>query len=248
MINLLDSHTHTVVSGHAYSTIDEMARYASEHGIKVLAFTEHGPAIENAPGRIYFGNFNIIPREMYGIRVRFGIELNILDYDGTIDLQERELLKQDLCVASIHINCYEPGTVAQNTRAYENVLKNPFVNIIGHPDDGRIPVDYETLVCAAKENHKLLEVNNHSVRPGSVRYEGAKENLVKMLELCKKYKQPIVMDSDAHYMASIADTQFTMPIIEELGFPEELIVNTDLNKYYEYCPLKEIEKQTQICQ
>ena len=242
MTNLLDSHTHTVVSGHAYSTIDEMARHAAEKGIKVLAFTEHGPAIENAPGRIYFGNFAIIPRQMYGIRVRFGVELNILDYDGTIDLKERELLKQDLCVASIHINCYEPGTKAQNTNAYVKCLENPFVNIIGHPDDGRIPVDYETLVAAAKENHKLLEVNNHSLRPGSVRFDGAKDNLRTMLEYCIKYNQPVVMDSDAHYMTSIADTQFTMPLIEEMKFPEELIVNTNLDKYFEYCPLKDVEK------
>jgi len=246
MINLLDSHTHTVVSGHAYSTIDEMARYASEKGIKVLAFTEHGPGIENAPGRIYFGNFGILPREMYGIRVRFGCELNILDYDGTVDLKERELLKQDLCVASIHINCYEPGSATQNTNAYVKCLENPFINIIGHPDDGRIPVDYDTLVSAAKENHKLLEVNNHSLRPGSVRFDGAKENLTKMLDLCVKYNQPVIMDSDAHYMNAIADTQFTMPLIKELSFPEELIVNTNLDKYYEYCPLKEIEKKVDI--
>lgn len=246
MINLLDSHTHTIVSGHAYSTIDEMARCASEKGIKVIAFTEHGPVIENAPGRIYFGNFNILPREMYGIRVRFGCELNILDYDGTIDLPERELLKQDLCVASIHINCYTPGTVAQNTNAYVKAIENPFVNIIGHPDDARIPVDYDTLISAAKDNHKLIELNNHSVRPGSVRFKGAKENIIKMLELCVKYNQPVIMDSDAHYMTAIADTQFTMPIVEEFGFPEELIVNTDLSKYYDYCPLKDIEKHTSL--
>ena len=242
MVNLLDSHTHTIVSGHAYGTIDEMARYASEHDVKLIAFTEHGPAIENAPERIYFGNFAILPREMYGIRVRFGVELNILDYDGTIDLPERELKKQDLCIASIHVNCYDAGTAAQNTNAYVKCLENPYVNIIGHPDDGRVPVDYETLVAAAKENHKLLEVNNHSLRPTSVRFDGAKDNLRRMLELCMEYNQPVIMDSDAHFMNSIGDTQFTMPLIKELAFPEELIVNTDLEKYFEYCPLHEWEK------
>ena len=42
---LLDVHTHTVVSGHAYSSLQEMARAAADKGIEVLGITEHGPSI-----------------------------------------------------------------------------------------------------------------------------------------------------------------------------------------------------------
>ena len=42
-------------------------------------------------------------------------------------------------------------------------MKNPCVNIIGHPDDGRYEVDYEALVQGAREYGKVLELNNHSM-------------------------------------------------------------------------------------
>ena len=39
--NVLDSHSHTVASGHAYNTINEMAQAAAEKGLELLALTEH---------------------------------------------------------------------------------------------------------------------------------------------------------------------------------------------------------------
>ena len=46
IIPTLDLHTHTVASGHGYSTIQEMAAAAKEKGIRILGITEHGPSIE----------------------------------------------------------------------------------------------------------------------------------------------------------------------------------------------------------
>ena len=44
MINdIMDLHTHTIVSGHAYNTLYEMARAAADHGMKVLGSTDHAP-------------------------------------------------------------------------------------------------------------------------------------------------------------------------------------------------------------
>ena len=48
-------------------------------------------------------------------------------------------------------------------------MKNPYVNIIGHPDDGRYDIDYEALVQGAKEYGKVLELNNHSMDPDCTR-------------------------------------------------------------------------------
>lgn len=41
----LDVHTHTVASGHAYSSLQEMAQAAADKGLKILGITEHGPGI-----------------------------------------------------------------------------------------------------------------------------------------------------------------------------------------------------------
>ena len=38
---LLDVHTHTVASGHAFSTLQEMVRTAADKGLQILGITEH---------------------------------------------------------------------------------------------------------------------------------------------------------------------------------------------------------------
>lgn len=46
---LIDTHTHTIASGHAYNTIDEMTRKAAQIGLPAIAFTEHTPKM---PGQL----------------------------------------------------------------------------------------------------------------------------------------------------------------------------------------------------
>ena len=234
-IDIMDLHTHTIASGHAYNTIYEMAAAASRKGLALLGITEHGPSMPGARHQSYFNNFKMLPRELYGVKVMFGCELNILDFDGNVDLPERILLKQDYAVASLHKGCCVPGTAAQNTQAYLNVMKHPKVCIIGHPDDAAFPVDYETLVRAAKENHVLLEVNNNSLHPRCVR-KGVQENYRVMLELCKQLQVPIVIDSDAHCEVDVGNHGKVHAMLEELDFPQELVVNRSLDVAAEYIP------------
>ena len=117
MINdIMDLHTHTLASGHAYNTLYEMVHSAAAKGVKLLGVTEHAPKIPGACHPFYFINFKVVPRELSGIRLMLGCELNILDYQGTIDLKERYLKGLDYAIASIHEPCYTCGTVSQNTR------------------------------------------------------------------------------------------------------------------------------------
>ena len=64
MKTLLDVHTHTVASGHAFSTLQEMAVAASEKGLKLLGITEHAPGIPGTCSPIYFRNLHVVPRRM----------------------------------------------------------------------------------------------------------------------------------------------------------------------------------------
>lgn len=52
----VDTHSHTLVSGHAYNTIQEMAKMAKEHGMEAIAFTEHAPEMPGTCGIFYFEN------------------------------------------------------------------------------------------------------------------------------------------------------------------------------------------------
>lgn len=90
--------------------------------------------------------------------------------DGDLDLSESLCRNLDIVIASIHSPCYGlDHTREENTKAYTAVMKKPYVDIIGHPDDGRFPVDYEVLVQTAKETKTLLEINNSSLRPDGFR-------------------------------------------------------------------------------
>ena len=148
---LIDTHTHTIASGHAYNTIDEMTRKAAQIGLPAIAFTEHTPKMPGSCGKLYFSNFKVLPREKFGVRRLFGCEANIMDYDGTLDMPDTLLEKMDIVIASFHIPCICPGTKEQNTQALVQVLENPLVDIIGHPDDSRYPVDFEQAQRAAEQ-------------------------------------------------------------------------------------------------
>lgn len=233
MKHVLDLHTHTLASGHAYNTIREMACSAAEKGLELLGITEHAPQLPGTCHDFYFSNLKVVSRKMCGIELMLGAELNILDYNGSVDLAEGLLKQMDIAIASMHTPCIKPGTAAQNTAAYINVMKNPYVDIIGHPDDNRYPVDKEGLVKASKEYGVLLELNNSSLNPAGAR-KNARDNDIELLKYCKQYGVSIIIGSDAHTESDVGRYDLVMPLIKEVDFPEELIINRDVNELKKY--------------
>lgn len=227
---VLDSHTHTIASAHAYSTVLELAQEAARTGLELLAITDHGPALPDSCDRWHFINYHVMDRRLYGVQMLYGVELNILDYEGSIDLEEFLLEKQDLCIASFHTLITKPGSRKENTRAMVKAMENPFVDILGHPDDGNIPVDYEELVCQAKKQSVLLELNNSSLRAAKYRLD-SKKNMVEMLKFCEKYGVSVVVGTDAHFATAAGKVEEVLQLLEETGFPEELVANTSAEKY-----------------
>ncbi len=200
--------------------------------------------LHNMPGTcddLYFVNLRVVPREMFGIRLLLGAELNIMDEQGTVDLPDWIIHRLDLRIASIHGNLYSFGTMAQNTNAILNAMKNPRIDMIGHPDDSNCPLDYERLVKASKEYHTLLEINNNSLRMPS--RKNARENIITILKLCMAYEVPVILNSDAHFMTDLANTDYSMPIVEEVGFPKELILNYSAEKFLGYLAENRMREQ-----
>lgn len=228
-----DLHTHTVASGHAYSTVREMAAAAKEKGLKLLGITEHAPKMPGTCHEFYFQNFRVFDRNAYDVPILFGAELNILDENGSVDLPEELLATMDIAIASIHPPCVRFMTEQETTHSLISIMKNPHVQIIGHPDDSRFPINYEELARAAKDTNTLLEVNNSSLREDSYR-PGARDNYKRMLDACVKFNTPIVLDSDAHVDSDVAFRKYSTAVIEECQFPESLIINTDVKKLTNY--------------
>ncbi len=226
---LIDLHTHTIASGHAYSTLKENIEFAAKRGLKVLGTSEHARLMPGTAPLIYFQNFKVIPKEVDGVMLLNGIEANIYNGNGDIDVEEPILSKMDYVIASLHSPCYDDLGIVKNTNVILKVMENPFVKIIGHPDDDRYPLDNETIAAAAAEHNVALELNNGSLNPMSTR-KGGRKNITDLLERCKKYKTNIIMGTDSHICYEIGDFNDSVELLKNIEFPESQVINFDLER------------------
>lgn len=221
-----DMHTHTIASTHAYSTITENCKWASLNGIKAVAMTDHGVNMPDSPHIWHFENQRILPRKIEGTVVIKGIEADIIDFDGSIDVPKWLLKDLEWVIASMHKQTTPSGSEEEITLAYENVMKDPNVDMIGHPTTDFFKCDLDRLAKMAKEYNKIIEINESSV----VWKKGSRENSYTLLRACMKYGTMISVDTDSHFCQLIGKTPEVSKIIEEVGFPESLIINSDWEK------------------
>ena len=71
--SVLDLHTHTVASGHAYCSLREMARAASDKGLELLGITEHAPMMPETCHEFYFNNLKVVPGSCMGFSCFWGL-------------------------------------------------------------------------------------------------------------------------------------------------------------------------------
>lgn len=229
-----DPHIHSIASGHgSLATITDLAKKASRIGLKAIGITDHGPATLCSSRASYFRNLAYAPRKRCGIDILYGIELNILDKDGTVDLDDNVLKSLDFAIISMHQPNYKPGSVEENTFAYVNAMKHPRVKIVGHPEDVKFPIDFEALVVAAKHYGVAIEINNSSLAPDGYRGD-VRENVQKILLLCKKHGCPVVLSSDSHGTARVGDFTYALEKVRECDFPEDLILNSSLEGFRKF--------------
>jgi len=227
---IVDTHTHTVSSGHAYSTVQEMAKGAADNGIKVMAITDHGPNMGGAPHLYHFGNLKTIPDILYGVKIVRGVEANIIDYDGNTDMPVEYLNKLQFAQASFHDICIEPSTKEAHTKAAIGVLSNPYIDALAHPGNPKFDVDIEEVVRAAKKYNKLIEINNHSFQVRT----GSEANCMEFAKKCAQYGVRIICGSDAHISFEVGTFDKVIEVLEEAKVPEELILNTSVERFEAY--------------
>ena len=232
MKDILDVHVHTTASGHAYSTFGEVIASAKKKNLELVGIADHAPSVPGVSHSYHFVNFKVIPRDAYGIKIVMGAELNVIDYSGSTDLPAQILKRLDYAIASLHRECIETGTVAENTAAIIGAMKNPHVVIIGHPDNPQFPANLDKIALAAKDNGVLLEVNSHSYLPTGHR-AGSAENAKLMLASCKKYGTKVIMGSDAHIDLDVGNHELSQKILAENNFPVELVINSSAEKFFE---------------
>lgn len=236
---VIDTHTHTISSGHAYSTISENAVQARINGMQAIAMTDHGPALMGAPTTVHFMNLRVIPEYIDGVRIFRGAETDIMDFTGRLDIPDNVLSRLEFVIASFHDIVIKPGDIEQNTEGMINALKNPFVDAVAHPGNPVFQVDIEKVVRTAAEYGKLIELNNGSAR---VR-KGSLANCLEFARMCKKHGVTVTCGTDAHICYDIGKFNSVMEILDEAGMYEDLVMCSSLGKAEDFVSRRKTAKQ-----
>lgn len=228
---LVDLHTHTVSSGHAYSTISENALAASQKGLKLLGMADHGPSMPGAPHLYHFGNLSILPAELYGVKILPGAEVNIISHEGELDLPLRYLAKLPLVLVGLHVICYPGGSSDINTHAYIRAMENPFADMMVHPGRPEFELDLEKIAHASARLNIPVEINNSSLSPEKGK---AWSNCSKFAQYMAHYGGPVILGSDAHFWDRVGEFRYALELIKEAGVPEHQVLNTSPQKVLDY--------------
>ncbi len=163
-----DLHMHTTASDGTRS-IREMADEALQRGRKFIVITDHSHSLGIANGltveRLLKQQEEVrkVDAELHGsIRVFHGTEMDI-NADGSLDFPDDILAQLDFVIASLHVSLRQPRE--QITQRMLNAVRNPHVDLIGHPRAQLLPdreaadLDMDAVFAAAKESGVALEIN-----------------------------------------------------------------------------------------
>lgn len=221
-----DLHMHTTWSD-AANSVRDMALAARELGYHTLAITDHTSGLGIAGGLTVEGlaeqrkEIDQLQQELGDtIKILQGAEVEI-KADGTLDYPDEVLEKMDIVVASLHTSLRQPRE--RITERLVNVIRNPHVDIIGHPSGRLLPnregadLDYDLVLTEAQKAGVALEINAHFSR----------------LDLDEKYVRRasemgilIAINSDAHTTDQLEQIIYGVSVARRGWLDPDLVINT----------------------
>ena len=233
---VVDTHTHTLASGHAYSTLLENAAAAHRKGLKMLCTTDHAPEMPGAPHYWFFNNLRILPRFLNDVAMIRGAEANTLNTKGDIDLPTGTDQHLDWIMASFHEPVFHPATEAEHTEALINVIKNGRIDALAHLGNPNFSFDIEAVFTCAKEHNVAIEINNSSLaghsRIGSIGRCDA------IARIGKEIGVYFSTGSDAHFCEDIAKLDLAIALLTKYGVDEDKIINTSTSRFLNFLLLR----------
>jgi len=238
-----DYHIHSTYSrrNHGKSTIEEIVEKAVELGLEEIAITDHGPKhymygiLESKISEAK--NIVIEMRKKYPqLKILYGVEANILDYNGKTDINEEVLKHCDIILCGYHLGAWFSSTgdfwnflvmnylgrynkkinekmTRKNTEAFIKAMNKYKINILTHPGD-KIPLDIDKIASTAEKTGTLLEINNSHGHLSS-----------EEIKTASKYNVKFVINSDAHIKDKIGSFEKGLKAAEEAGIDLKRIVN-----------------------
>lgn len=232
---IADLHVHTVASGHAYSTINEIASAASRMGLEAVAMTDHGPALPGGPHLYHFGAMRFIPPEICGVRILRGAEANIIGSDGSLDIPESYLARLDFVLAGFHEGCgFDNRGISKNTDAVLRAMENRHVKAVAHTGNPAFPVSFVDLVSGASATGTALEINNSSL---SMSRKGSRPNCEALAELIAGTDALVAIGSDAHIAQGVGIFDEALALILKTGIKKEQIINASFDSLAHFIDL-----------
>jgi DNA polymerase (family 10) len=166
-------HCHSTWSDGKLS-IRQMAEAARERGLKVLAITDHSASL-GIVGGMTPEDVRRQRQEIKAVQVELGDSIRLLQgaeveimADGSLDYPDEVLAELDIVFASMHTSLRQPREKV--TMRTLNAIRNPHVDVIGHPTGRMIPdrepadLDMDAVLAAAAEHGTTLEINAHPSR------------------------------------------------------------------------------------
>lgn len=233
-----DLHAHSLFSRCGVHTVLEMLEASRRRGLQAQAITDHGPI---QGGRVNSVFWERLKEPLPGIQLLKGLECNVKDEEGTIDFPQGHLSQADLVLLGIHGNTPRgKGRTYYTELILRAVERNPWVDIITHPNDINYPVDFRVLARAAREGGFLLEMNNSKVNLGRSDEAVTRE----LMEVCAAEECPVAVNSDAHTVNEAGHTEAVDALLDKVGFPRHLIVNRSMESLKAFLALRRTLKES----
>ncbi len=204
----------------------EMAQAAAKRGMKIIAFTDHSVSLA-VTGGLKIEDHKKQAAEIKKIQKQLGDSILVLHAtevevkaDGTLDYPDEFLATLDLVVASMHSGLRQPREkVTQRTIS---AIRNPHVDIIGHPTGRIIPdregadLDMDAVLNAAAESGVALEINAH---PSRLDLDDVYARRAKELGI------PISINTDAHSEADLDVLFYGVATARRAWLTKEDVIN-----------------------
>lgn len=220
-----DLHDHTDWSGDGRNTMAEMVAAAAARGLDYLAITDHAEdlrinGIDRAGMRRQREQLRALEERRGDLRLLHGVELNI-GTEGTVDYDAEFLADFDFGVASVHSAFTR--SAAQQTARLVTAIRNPAVNVIGHPSGRKlgkrpgIEFDLGPVIEACLETGTALEINSNLHRldaTAEVVREAGRAGVL------------FAISTDAHTVRELANARHGVSQARRGGLAVDQVVNT----------------------
>ena len=236
-----DYHTHTVFS-HGHGSIEDNVKAAINLGLKEIAITDHGfwhdfYGVRRMDLSSMIDEVKNIRTKYPQIKIYLGLETNLVDSSGRVDIEDSDDEWMDIMVCGYHkctgttrageffgfslpnfisgLTKFSSKQVVRNTDAYIKAIERYKIDIISHPNYG-IKTDVKEIAKAAAHYGTFLELNGKKVSMTD-------DEILAILDT----GVTLIVDSDAHSPERVGYFGVPLSFVSRLNIPTDRIANFD---------------------